>query len=243
MVFARHDPFACLGEIAPFALEAQALPDYWTVFGKGLGLGYGESEGLVLYSMIRRFRPDYVLEIGGGVSSFYIVEALKANGAGRLIVVEPYPSEAFRAFLIREGATLYAKPLQSLNIAEVMAPLTEESFVLVDSTHVLRADSELTNVMLDVLPRAKPGVRIQFHDIYYPYAVLFREHNMFHASHAWNETLALAIALQHNPDLIIEGPVYWWTRHHFDRFASVFTRIQQTKQFGTSFWIRKRPSG
>ena len=41
--------------------------------------------------------------------------------------------------------------------------------VFIDSTHVVRAGSDVTRDVFEVLPRLSPGVAVHFHDMFYPF--------------------------------------------------------------------------
>src|SRR5688500_11406921 len=49
-------------------------------------------EGYYLYTMVRRLRPQLTVEVGmaNGLSSLFIAEALRDNGQGRHIAVDPF---------------------------------------------------------------------------------------------------------------------------------------------------------
>jgi hypothetical protein len=50
----------------------------------------------VLYSMVRHFKPDLVLEVGCGFSSRLIARAALVNGNTRLVCVDPFPDDLLK---------------------------------------------------------------------------------------------------------------------------------------------------
>jgi Methyltransferase domain len=60
---------------------------------------FGQAPGAVLYGLVRTLRPELVVETGvaNGVSSAFILAALRANGTGRLVSID-------LPFTVDEGA-------------------------------------------------------------------------------------------------------------------------------------------
>src|SRR4051812_45164773 len=51
---------------------------------------------LVYWAMIRAQRPARVVEIGSGFSTLLAAQAVRANGGGSVIAIDPYPREFIR---------------------------------------------------------------------------------------------------------------------------------------------------
>ncbi|KRA65886.1 hypothetical protein ASD79_00965 [Caulobacter sp. Root655] len=227
-----------LQAIGETAAEQGELPDYFDPRINTLGLGFGEVEGHVAYSVVRHVKPSVVLEFGAGVSTFYFNEALKRNGSGRMVAVEPYPSANLVTFCTAEGIDLKNWSAQDFKLEDA-GPLDGRVVVSIDTTHVLRADSELPNLLLRIIPALPKGSLIHFHDIYWPYATLFREHEMSRYAAVWNESLALMLLLQGNRDLEILLPMYHLIREGDERFGAAVPRYLKTRQVGSSLWLRR----
>ena len=89
-------------------LEAK-LPDQ---FGWKSG-GFSYSDAVAYYAMIRLTKPKTIIEMGCGTSTLIAKQALADNGRGRLICVEPFPSEMIKSL---NGIELYQAKAQELNI-------------------------------------------------------------------------------------------------------------------------------
>lgn len=123
-------------------------------------------ERLYLYSFIRGFRPERVLEIGvlNGGSGMIIANAMQDNGKGVVIGVDPEPKlqvseSAFhgRYHLVSKGSPEGVE--QARRVAG--GPF---DFVLVDGLHLYK------QVCLDiagVLPHLCDGAYIMFHDAFH----------------------------------------------------------------------------
>ena len=73
--------------------------------------------------------------------------------------------------------------------------LEAQDLVFCDSSHVAKIGSDVSYILLRILPRLKPGVLVHFHDVFYPFsypATWIRE------GRAWNESLFLRAFLVGN---------------------------------------------
>ena len=132
-------------------------------------VGFGPIEADFLFCFVAAKRPARVVQVGAGVSS--AVMLLSANECGhklKLTCIDPYPTN----FLTRAGAAsqlrLIPKEAQQVKLS-TMTDLEAGDLLFIDSTHAVRVGSEVNMLILEVLPRLRPGVWIHFHDIYFPY--------------------------------------------------------------------------
>ncbi len=229
-----------LRELETLRVELAGLPDYFKVTDFGLGLGFGEVEGLTYYAMVRKHQPDLIVEFGSGVSTWYAAQAIaRALPRPPMVCIEPYPAEPLRPFCAEQGFELIERRVQEFDFAPLLERITGRSIVFIDTTHVLRADGDLPPLLFDLLPRLPKGCLVHLHDIYFPYAVIQRDHSAFAFSHVWNETMALALLLQGNPNWRVVHPGYWLCRHERAAYDRAFPKAAETGQEGSSFWMRK----
>ncbi len=170
--------------------ESRVLPTCAELTEEGYGLGYGEVEARLLYLMLRHFRPRRVIEVGSGVSTIYTLSALDANArdthSAQVLCIEPYPSEKIRELALQGRVELRAQPVQDIAVAEFQI-LQQNDVLFIDSTHVVKIDSDVNWLYLTVLPQLHKGVVIQIHDIHFPYLVVSPEHPLFDLTMLWNE--------------------------------------------------------
>ena len=131
--------------------------------------GYGPIEADFLFAFMTTLRPRRVLQIGCGVSTAVCLMATQESGYNpEIICVEPYPTP----FLTEAGAakaiTLIPQAVENLD-PSVVDPLESGDLFFVDSSHTLGPAGEVTRIMVEMLPRLNAGVRVHFHDIYFPY--------------------------------------------------------------------------
>ncbi len=130
--------------------------------------GYYQSVDVeVLYAMVRHLKPRRVLEIGSGRSTFVTAAACARNAEegspADLVAVDPEPRVALDADVRLERAAAQELPL------ERFLALEDGDVLFVDSSHSVKLGSEVNFLVLEVLPRLRPGVVVHFHDIFLPY--------------------------------------------------------------------------
>jgi hypothetical protein len=94
---------------------------------------------------------------------------------------------------------------------EVFAALEAGDVLFVDSTHVVKAGSDVNHLILEVLPRLAEGVWIHLHDIFYPFEyppAWVRE------GRAWQEAYLLRAFLTFNPRFAIRWFQDFLWQHH-----------------------------
>ncbi len=78
--------------------------------------------------------------------------------------------------------------------------MSENDILFIDSSHVMKFGSDVSYLLLEVLPALRPGVLVHFHDIFanFDYSELW-----LREGRAWNEGYALKAFLLHNRDFRI----------------------------------------
>jgi hypothetical protein len=130
---------------------------------------YEALDAETLYAMVRRFRPRQVLELGSGMSTLVIADALRHDeivDRRRHDVFDPYPRDDLGEAL-EQVANLH--PISATEVPlERFAALQAGDILFVDTTHTVKIGGDVNRVILDVLPRLAPGVLVHFHDIFLP---------------------------------------------------------------------------
>lgn len=167
LTFLEHELAPYLTEFRPPSAARSGVVEYH--YGNGF---FGPVDADVLYAFIRRFRPRRVVELGSGYSSLVIGAARARNEADGGIgsshdVYDPF-SRADLAQAIRAVADLHRVSANDVPLS-VFDDLDEGDVLFVDTTHTVKLDSDVNYIVLDVLPRLKPGVVVHFHDIFLPW--------------------------------------------------------------------------
>ena len=156
-----------------FEPEVRGNPIYFEAVRRGGGPGYGYIEAQALHSVLRHYKPGRVIEVGSGVSTFCMAEALDRNrketaAPWSLTCIEPYPRPALQEFCRgRPEIQLVRKPVQEAPPA-LFETLGPRDLLFIDSSHVAKVGSDVTHLVLEVLPRLREGVIVHVHDIYFP---------------------------------------------------------------------------
>ncbi len=187
----------------------------------------------VYYAMIRSFRPSQVIEVGGGHSTCIAALAALRNGDTLLDAIEPY-APPFLATGRPGLRRLIQEPVQSV-AADSFTSLEANDILFIDSSHVSKAGSDVNYLILEILPRLKPGVIVHFHDIFLPWNLPRKwteQHRLF-----WNEQYLLLAFLQGNRDFEVLLATHYLGRCYPGKLKEAFPYL--VLPCGGSFWIRR----
>jgi hypothetical protein len=120
-------------------------------------------DAAVCHAFVRQRRPGLVVEVGSGFSSRVIAGALRTNGRGRLISIDPEP----RADVVGIADETRRERVETLDPA-FFRDLPPDSLLFIDSSHRAGTGSDVNFLFLEVLPGLLPGVLVHVHDIYLP---------------------------------------------------------------------------
>jgi Methyltransferase domain len=163
--------------------------------------------------MVRKFRPGNVIEIGSGFSSAQLLDACERYALPtNFTFVEPNPERLEK--LVRPGdwnrSRLVKAEVQSVS-SEIFEKLEPGDILFIDSSHVLKAGSDLAHILCRILPVVRSGVLLHFHDIFYPEAYPLE---WLKDGRAWNESLVVRLLLQNARDYKIVMFNSYLTKKH-----------------------------
>lgn len=192
------------------------------------------TDALVLYCMLRHFRPARVVEVGCGHSSLLAGQAANRNGSTELICVEPHsPPWLRRGFL--GLSELVEKPVQEVPL-ELFTALRENDVLLIDGSHVAKIGSDVVFVFLEVLPRLAPGVIVHVHDIFLPDD--YPRQWVVDLHYFWNEQYLLHAYLLGNDGVEVLFGNSYMERNYPDEMRRTFP--DSPWWGGGGFWMRTR---
>jgi Methyltransferase domain len=228
-----------LREVFPkFRGEYDALPtgatDDPTAFHFGNGLFDG-TDALVLYCMLRHLRPRRVLEVGSGYSTRLAAQAARANSTTELICIEPYPDA-----VLREGyaglTSLITAQVEEVPL-DVFTALGADDVLFIDSSHAVRTGGDVTFLFLEVLPRLKPGVVVQVHDVFLPQE--YPREWVVDGLRFWNEQYLLQAFLTFNSGFRVLLANSYLDVRYPDALRDAFPNAPWWG--GGSLWFQRRP--
>lgn len=200
---------------------------------------FGPGDAEILYSLIRRFKPQRVIEIGSGYSTMLAKMALDCNRdeghASEHICIEPYP----KPWLERVKVTrLIRQRAETVNL-ELFGQLSTNDILFIDSSHVIRTGGDVLFEYLEILPSLKPGVLVHVHDIYLPFEYPLswvRDRKWF-----WNEQYLLQAFLAFNSAFEVVLALSYLNAHHREALAIAAPVYGGLPASGpSSFWIRRK---
>lgn len=119
----------------------------------------GDAE--LYYAMIRYFKPNQIIEIGSGFSTFFAAEACKVNGKGQITAIDPIPRTD-----LPDTITFVRDFIQKVDLS-LFDRLGENDILFIDSSH--EAEEALYHYL--ILDRLAPGVVVHHHDFLFPLAL------------------------------------------------------------------------
>jgi Methyltransferase domain len=194
------------------------------------------SDAFTLSAIIRKEKPLRIVEVGSGFSSAVILDTLShAQASAALTFIEPYPDRLYLLLSPHDKAisTILVQRVQEVSLS-VFDQLEAGDVFFIDSSHVAKIGSDVTFILLRILPRLKRGVIVHFHDVFYPcsYPV-----SWIRAGWAWNESIFLRAFIVGNPQFQLLAfnsyAGYSFPEVFRDRFPVFLTNS------GGSIWIRK----
>lgn len=219
-----------------------ATSDPYQFFTGNPSFSYGCAAAL--HTILRKYKPRRVIEVGSGNSSLVIAGALTRNAEegsdAEYLIVDPYPRDIIRSGLPRL-TRLLEKRVEEVE-PEVFLGLEEDDVLFIDSGHTVRIGSDVNFIVLDVLPRLATGVVIHFHDVSLPY-----EYSEVYAINPafrmfWTEAYLLQAFLSCNSQFEILLAMEYLMKDRKEAFCSAFPFYDPKvhKAISGSFWIRRK---
>ena len=194
-------------------------------------------DAFILYSMVASGHSRTYLEIGSGVSTRFVRQAIRDHSVDtRIVSIDPEPRRSIDALCDR----VIRKPLEDSDL-EVILQLQAGDILYIDGSHRGSMNSDVTVLFLEVLPYLQPGVLVQIHDIYLPY-----DYPPEWASRDYSEQYYLALLLLSAPERWkILLPAYAVTHNciheEFLSCSQVLNGVHRAIPVqGSSFWLQSQ---
>jgi len=196
---------------------------------------FSHSDASLYYSLIRRFRPQRVVEVGAGHSTKLASRAIRENGAGRILCIDPHAPQWLGAL---EGEIeVVAKPVQETPDS-VFLGLAPSDILFIDGSHISKTGSDVNHLFLRILPRLPKGVVVHIHDICLPfeYPKAWSEDVLCY----WNEQYVLAALLANAARYEILLGVYFVQKRDIEALRPFVPSVPGVYPGGGSLWMRIR---
>lgn len=156
-----------------FAGQLQMLDDYRAEFGRFGGEPpaprfeqdwFPRLDAAMAYCMVRSRRPACIVEVGSGHSTRIMARAI-ADGAlaTQFTAIDPKPRADLGGLPVRHVAVRLQEAPRN-----VIASLRSGDCLFIDSSHILRAGSDVELLIGELLPALPSGILVHVHDVFLP---------------------------------------------------------------------------
>lgn len=196
---------------------------------------FSGTDALVLYAMIRHFKPKRIVEIGSGFTTLLALQALQQNNVDNplFIAIDSRPSDMLRNDI--EGLDhLIIKNIQDVDV-ELFSILDDGDILLIETSHVVHANSDVNRIILDILPTLNSSVIIHIHGIFLPFE--YPKQWIMENHRFWNEQYLFQAFLSGNKDFqVLFGNTYMQYKYP-QQMRDTFPKSNWWG--GGSFWLQK----
>lgn len=194
---------------------------------------FTQFDGYILFSMIQRYKPKRIVEIGSGFSSALMLDVNDRymDRAMELTFIDPFMDRLDQLLSAEDKQSGRVRKIASM-IQDVDLSLFEQleagDILFIDSSHVSKVGSDVNFEVFQILPRLKPGVVVHFHDICFPFEY---PSSWFDMGIYWNEAYLLRAFLMYNNQFSILMYNHFWKDTVVPDYGTVIE--------GGSLWLVK----
>ena len=210
----------------------------WRMPSKGLRNGFtiendyfSSPDAETLTAVVELFKPKKILEIGSGNSTRLFRAALKElKLKAKIVSIDPNPRLEIHTF----ADEVIRLPLEGAKVEGKSEKLEAGDILFIDSSHEIRTGNDVVELLLNILPRLKPGVLIHIHDIFLPFE--YPKEWVIKNRWPWNEQYLVQALLQGSREYEVLWAGYYHQKTMRD-FARYFP-LWQGKN-ASSLWLKK----
>lgn len=131
---------------------------------------FGFSCAVALYGMIMLNKPKHIIEIGSGFSTSVMLDTNEHCFNNEIIIecIEPRPQRLKELLKESDHILIHENDLQEMSL-DLFSKLEQNDILFIDSSHVIKAGSDVSYELFEILPRLPQGVHIHFHDVFWPF--------------------------------------------------------------------------
>ena len=196
---------------------------------------FSHSDAALYYTLLRRFRPRRVVEVGAGHSTKLAARALADNGSGEILCIDPHAPAWLSS--LRARVEVVAAPVQE-SADDAFLSLAPSDILFIDGSHICKTGSDVNHLFLRILPRLPAGVVVHVHDICLPYEYPRRwsEDVLCY----WNEQYVLAALLANSSKFEILVGSYFMQNADIEALRPFGPKPEIAGVFpgGGSLWMR-----
>jgi hypothetical protein len=198
---------------------------------------YSWMDSRATFVLLRAWQPKRIIEVGSGFSSLLMADINRRfrNLECDITCIEPYPRPFLKAGV--PGITrLIEDKVQTVPLS-IFDTLEAGDILFIDSSHVSKTGSDVNYLLFEVLPRLKVGVRVHFHDIFFPHD--YPKDWVLGEARSWNEQYVLRALLMYSTAF----KVIYGNLHAFHAMPDLVKQaLAHPKGYaygGSSLWIER----
>jgi hypothetical protein len=199
----------------------------------------------VLHSVIRKYRPSKLVEIGSGMSSIVISDAVLKNQREfgkkcEYTVIDPYVSDLITSGMLK-GVTDHIANRVELVGMEPFERLGKNDILFIDSSHQAKIGSDVNFEYLELIPQLNPGLLVHIHDVCLPWEYP-REYALNESFRQfWTEQYVLQAFLAFNNEFDILLAGNYMHVKYYNEYTNAFPHYDRQKRDScSSFWMQRR---
>jgi hypothetical protein len=210
-------------------------PDNLKFYYKNDSFPPGDSE--YWYSIIRKYKPKIIIEIGSGNSTLMAKTAILENKKNdntyccEHVCIEPFEAH----YLDNIDVKVIRKKVENINL-DVFSRLLKNDILFIDSSHIIKPKGDVLFEYFEIIPQLNSGVIIHIHDIFTPKEYLNSYYDNFWL---WNEQYLLEAFLQFNDKFRIIGALNYLKNKYPDLLKEKFPIFQKYGGEPGSFYLIK----
>jgi hypothetical protein len=191
-------------------------------------------DSVALYSLLCLSNPKRFVEIGSGNSTKFARRAILDQGLRTQITsIDPHP----RAQIDLICDNVIRQPLEDADLT-LFDELQNGDVLYIDGSHRCFPNSDVTVTFLEVLPRLRDGVFVEFHDISLPY-----DYSPMLAERYYSEQYLLAVyilAENNKFKIVLPNSFVSEDMELCDILNPLWDESKMTgvEKYGGSFWIQ-----
>lgn len=200
---------------------------------------YPGLDAVVLFSMLRKYKPRRIIEIGSGHTSGLMMDVNDRffDKKMSLTFIEPY-TDTLYGRMQRGDKSKYKvieQGVQDVSL-DIFRTLKKDDVLFIDSTHVSKFNSDVNYELFDILPVLSKGVLVHVHDIFdgFEYPLPWLEDGW-----SWNEDYMMRAFLANNNDFEIILMNDYLAQRHPDVLKRLYPKDDLNILNGGSLWLRK----
>jgi hypothetical protein len=239
----NRDEYAeLLGEFRRFIPDLRRIPGPASGEPRGphwANIWYTGLDAVALYGLLATTNPRLYMEVGSGHSTAFARRAVRDHGLRtRIISIDPHP----RADIDAMCDDVLRTRLEDCDLT-IIDRLDSGDIFFFDGSHLALMNSDTTVAVLEVLPRLRPGVLVQFHDIFLPWDYPPTWDRRYYGEQYLIASLLMARGLRYGVTLANHYITHDTELHGILAPLWEVLRGHGAETNGLALWLRVRPEG